>query len=331
MTNSLITLNTLRTPVLFIVFNRPDPTNRVFEAIRKAKPARLYVAADGPRQDRMDDIERVAKVRKIATAVDWPCEVKTLFREKNLGCKLGCSTAISWLFEHEEQGIILEDDCLPHHDFFYFCETLLNYYRNDSRILTICGTNIQTNYKRGSESYYFSKYIFVWGWASWRRAWKYYDGKISFWPQWKDSEDWNEKFTDTVEKKYWKKVFDTVYSNPPDTWDYPFIASAWRKGGLSVVSSVNLISNIGFGEDATRTTDPSYKDANLPVESIGELTHPKKVEHNKDKDRYVFDENFDGRHLRMPGLLFSFPRRTYRFLLRKIKLIINLLRKKKPF
>jgi hypothetical protein len=328
MTNSSITLNTLRTPVLFIVFNRPDPTNRVFEAIRKAKPARLYVAADGPRQDRMDDIERVAKVRKIATAVDWPCEVKTLFREKNLGCKHGCSTAISWLFEHEEQGIILEDDCLPHQDFFYFCETLLNYYQKDTRILTIAGSNIQSNYKRGSESYYFSKYFFFWGWATWRRAWQCYDGKISFWPQWKDSEDWKKKFTDTVEKKYWKKVFDTVYSNPPDTWDYPFFASAWKKGGLSAVSSVNLISNIGFGEDATRTTNLS-KDANLPVESIAELVHPKNVEQDRDKDRYVFDENFDGRHLRMPGLLFSFPRRTYKFLLSKIKLAINLLSKKK--
>ena len=325
MINSSIVNNALDTPVLFIVFNRPDTTSRVFEAIRKAKPPRLYVAADGPRPDRMNDIERITKVRKIATAVDWPCEVKTLFREKNLGCKYGCSTAISWFFEHEEQGIILEDDCLPHNDFFYFCETLLNYYRNDSRIITINGSNIQSNYKRGVESYYFSKYIFVWGWATWRRAWECYDGKISFWPQWKNSEDWKEKFTDSVEKKYWKKVFELVYSNPPDTWDYPFIASAWRKGGLSAVSQVNLISNIGFGEDSTRTTDPSYKDANLPTEPIGKLIHPKIIEQDRDKDLYVFNENFDGRHLRMPGLLFSFPRRTYRFILSKIKLIINFL------
>ena len=121
----------LNTPILFIVFNRPDVTAKVFESIKKARPSRLYVAADGPRQGRIDDIEQIAKVRKIATAINWPCEVKTLFRKKNLGCKYGCSTAISWFFEHEEQGIILEDDCLPHHDFFYFCETLLNYYKKD--------------------------------------------------------------------------------------------------------------------------------------------------------------------------------------------------------
>ena len=180
MTSSFTPPAPLQTAVLFVVFNRPDTTVQVFEAIRQAKPPRLYVAADGPREGREGEADRVAKVREIATAVDWPCEVKTLFRENNLGCKYAVSGAITWFFEQEEQGIILEDDCLPSQSFFWFCEELLNRYKNDFRIWHISGNNFYYTTKTAIESYTFGG-IFgsIWGWASWSSRWSQYDAEMT--------------------------------------------------------------------------------------------------------------------------------------------------------
>ncbi len=162
-------------PILFLTFNRPDTTARVFGAIRAAQPARLYIAADGPRPDRPGELERCAEVRRVATAVDWPCEVRTLFHDKNLGCRSAVSGAITWFFEHEEEGIILEDDCLPHPSFFHFCSELLQRYRNDHRVMCVTGNNFQPDMRDWPYSYYFSIFNHCWGWASWRRSWKLYD------------------------------------------------------------------------------------------------------------------------------------------------------------
>lgn len=193
--------NQLNTPVLFIVFNRPITTSKVFEVIKKVRPKRLYVAADGARLNKNEEIKKVKLVRKIATAVDWPCELRTLFSDANLGMKIAESKAMTWFFENEKEGIILEDDTLPHLDFFLFCEILLNKYRDNEKVLTICGTNFQNNLKRGSDSYFFSKYFHGWGWASWRRTWNLYDVKIKFWPEWKHSIDWKNKYPDKIERK----------------------------------------------------------------------------------------------------------------------------------
>ena len=163
-----------------MVFNRPDTTAQVFETIRQAKPARLYVAADGARKEKDGELERVAMVREIATTVDWPCEVKTLFQDKNLGCKNAVSSAISWFFEHEEQGIILEDDCLPSADFFDFCENNLEKYRSDTRIMMIAGTNYLPS-ENLRVPFFFSEHFIIWGWATWRRAWQLYDLEMSSW------------------------------------------------------------------------------------------------------------------------------------------------------
>ena len=202
MTSSFTPPAPLQTAVLFLVFNRPDTTAQVFEAIRQAKPPRLYVAADGPREGREGEVERVDKVREISMAVDWPCEVKTLFREKNLGCKYAVSSAITWFFEQEEQGIILEDDCLPSQSFFWFCEELLNEYMYDQRIWQICGFSPLVN--KIKESYYLSKYSPIWGWASWRRAWSAYDAEISSWPIVKNSEILRA-FCDNRSESNWRK------------------------------------------------------------------------------------------------------------------------------
>lgn len=173
----------LHTPVLFLVYKRPDTTRQVFEAIRQAKPPRLYIAADGPKKDLPEEAEKVKQVRDIVlSGVDWDCEVETLFRDENLGCKYGVSGGIDWFFENEEEGIILEDDTLPSQSFFWFCQELLERYKDDKRIMAISGDNFQNGIKRGACSYYFSRYNHIWGWASWRRAWGYYSVNMKLWP-----------------------------------------------------------------------------------------------------------------------------------------------------
>jgi len=192
----------LYTPILFLIFNRPDTTQKVFNAIRKAKPKQFFIAADGSPPDREGEIEKCQKSRKIATSVDWDCEVKTLFRDKNLGCKIAISSAIDWFFENVEEGIILEDDCLPHQSFFWFCQELLEYYRNDTRIMHISGDNFQFGRKRGEGSYYFSKYSHVWGWATWRRAWKCFDINMKSFEEFKAENQINSIFQSKQQQKY---------------------------------------------------------------------------------------------------------------------------------
>jgi hypothetical protein len=308
----------LKTAVLFLVFNRPDSTKQVFEAIRKAKPPRLYVAADGPREDKLGEAERVEEVRTIATGVDWPCEVKTLFRDKNLGCKKGVSSAITWFFEQEERGIILEDDCLPHLDFFSFCENLLDLYLSDERIFAITGDNFQNGKWRGDSSYYFSKYNLIWGWATWRRAWKHYHGDINFWPKWKTSNAWTKYKSDKIERRYWQKIFDSCYAGQIDSWDYPWMASTWYKNGLTVTPNVNLVSNIGFGVGATHTVSKRSRYSNWPLQELSDIIHPIEIKRNINADKYIFHNFYGGKSLRFPLSLLNVPKKIILFILNKI-------------
>ena len=309
MTSIFTPLAPLQTAVLFLVFNRPDTTAQVFQAIRKVKPPRLYVAADGPRANREGEAERVALVCEIATAVDWPCEMKTLFREENLGCKYAVSGGISWFFEQEEQGIILEDDCLPHPDFFGFCETLLERYAADERVAVVTGDNFQNGQHRGEAgaSYYFSKYNHCWGWATWRRAWQHYQGDLLFWPEWSQSADWREKTLDPVERRYWGKIFQRVRAGQIDSWAYSWTASVWFHGGLTATPNVNLVSNIGFGSDSTHTASADSPLAGMATGQLGELTQPDQVVQDIAADRYVFNHTFGGRSLRFPQSLLRVP------------------------
>ena len=163
--------NFFETPILFITFNRPDTTKRVFEAIKKIKPKKLFISADGPRENKVGEKQKCLTVRSIFDNIDWDCEVKTLFQEKNLGCKIAATTAVTWFFQSVEEGIIIEDDCLPNKSFFLFCQKMLATYRKHEAIMHISGTNFQFGNKRGEASYYFSRCIHMWGWATWRRAW----------------------------------------------------------------------------------------------------------------------------------------------------------------
>src|SRR5262249_48320977 len=233
--------------------NRPDTTATVMEAIRRARPQRIYVAADGPR-DRPGEAERCREARRITTAVDWRCEVRTLFRDHNLGCPEAVRSAITWFFENEEEGIILEDDCLPSPDFFRFCTELLERYRVDERVMAICGSSYANSKSRYAASYYFSYYADIWGWATWRRAWRFYDRGLSRWPKFKASRGLDIISTGRAwHETYWTSLFDATQEGRIDTWDYPWIYTVIEQGGLACYPNQNLISNLGYRPDATHT------------------------------------------------------------------------------
>lgn len=265
----------LSTPVAFLIFNRPDTTARVFEAIRQARPSKLLVVADGPRANRSGEAEKCAETRRIIEGVDWPCEVVMNYSETNLGCKKRVSSGLDWVFSEVEEAIILEDDCLPHPTFFRYCQDLLEKYRDDERIFHIAGTHYRTTGERNANSYYFSRYTFIWGWASWRRAWSHYDVNMAHWPAIRD-EGWLARFLeDEATTKSFTREFDRIYAGELDTWDYQWGLACWINSGLSIRPHVNLISNIGFTPDATHTKDTENSSANLPTEAMEfPLRHP---------------------------------------------------------
>jgi len=240
------------------------------QAIRAARPPRLYVAADGPR-DRPNEAELCQEARAIATAVDWPCEVHTLFRDANLGCRNAVSSGISWFFSHEAEGIVLEDDCLPTPSFFPFCAELLERYREDERVMCITGNNFQKDMGGYPFSYYFSKYNHVWGWASWRRAWKHYDVEMKAFPDFLRRGALEAISSTPGFARRWEKTFGKVFRGGVDTWDYQWQFACWLHKGLTCTPRTNLVSNIGFGPEATHTKDAESNAANLPA---GELKFP---------------------------------------------------------
>jgi predicted O-methyltransferase YrrM len=285
----------MRTPVLFIIFNRPAVTRRVFQAIRQARPAKLYVAADGPRAQVPGDAAACAETRRILEGIDWECEVKLLFREKNLGCKVAVSTALDWFFLREEEGIVLEDDCLPDPSFFGYCSELLERYRDVERVMMISGDNFQYGRVRGEGSYYFSRFSHIWGWASWRRAWSRYDVSMGGLPRYLERDRIAEIVERQEERDYWLHSFVRCYQGEIDTWDYQWTFSMWEHDGVSILPNVNLVTNIGFGPDAVHCQNADSLLANLPVRPIGDLRHPSRVEPDREADRFTFDYTYLGK------------------------------------
>ena len=258
-------------PILFLIFNRPNLTEKVFEKISQVKPTKLFIAADGARNE--EEYELCKKTRQIVLdGINWDCEVKTLFREKNLGCKVAVSSAIDWFFENEEQGIILEDDCLPHQSFFAYCEELLEYYKNDTRIMHISGNNPLIEY--GDNSYFFSKLAHIWGWATWRRAWKYYDVNMNNYGDFLKDHIIKDIWTDENRQTQWLNILQDIYNGKIDTWDYQWMYVVFCQNGLCINPQKNLISNIGFGENATHTLEKNSPRANRPTFNTEKIIHP---------------------------------------------------------
>ena len=264
----------VKSPLLFLIFNRPVETEKVFNAIRNARPTKLYVAADGARSSKNETL-LCNQTRAIIDKVDWQCEVRTLFRHQNLGCKAAVSGAISWFFENEEEGIVLEDDCLPSSDFFLFMDEMLEKYRHDARVRHICGCNFQKGNKRGNASYYFSNISHVWGWASWRRVWNEYDLEMKFAKELID-EGYIDLLTNNKNLLFlFKHSLWVVKNGEVNTWDMQLCYSNFINNGLCIIPNFNLISNIGFGINATHTTAKQSKVASLPYGKIDiPLVHP---------------------------------------------------------
>lgn len=281
----------MNTPILFIVFNREDTTAKVFDAIRLARPTRLYVVADGPRSGRPDDLVQCAAVRRTATAVDWPCEVHTLFREHNLGCRRGVAEGIDWFFSKEPEGIVLEDDVLPTPGFFSFCEELLSLYRDDDRVFTISGSNMIGDVYKPPHNYFFSCYNHIWGWASWRRAWRHYEHNLDTFPAWDEAGGLLQALEgDRCAAAYYRNIFNRLRRGELDTWDYQLTAIGWMRGALSALPDRNLTTNLGFGDSrATHTQKgpPQCVQRNPVRDFAAPLKHPLDVERDRVAERLI--------------------------------------------
>jgi hypothetical protein len=292
----------LSPPVIFLIFNRPDLTQRVFEAIAQARPEKLLVIADGPRFP--EEAEKCEQARSVIQQIDWDCEFLTNFSETNLGCKKRVSSGLDWAFDIVDEAIILEDDCLPHPTFYRFCAELLERYRFDTRIMMITGDQfIEPPDKR--HSYSFSRYINIWGWATWRRAWQLNDVEMKLWPQIRDG-GWLEEIYETPEEVASRRSkFQRTYEGKIDSWDYGWSFSCIVNSGLTIRPVVNLVSNIGFGTGATHTTDENNPMANLPTSAMQfPLRHPPYVMSDIKMDRAMsLAINPQKRHQRKPTQL----------------------------
>ena len=281
--------------VLLIIFNRPDTTQKVFDAIRRAQPARLYIAADAARRGNSTDEVKCNATRAVTETIDWPCEVKRLYQEQNLGCSFGPRTAFNWFFSQEPEGIMLEDDCVPHPHFFSFAQAMLERYRNDQRILSINGSNLGYQLSNGN-SYTYSRFMNMWGWATWADRAQAIDYSMSEWkqvqqPLWVLYKRMRQDLFDTDINwyKHWQHKFDlTVTKETITWWDWQWIYYQLTHSRLSIVPAVNLVSNIGFDAGATHTHEAENPAANIPTHPMPfPFKHPVKL-----KPDFVYEEQF---------------------------------------
>jgi hypothetical protein len=276
----------MQTPVVMIVFNRPDLARRVFERVRAARPPKLLVVCDGPRASRPADAPRVAAVREIFDqGVDWPCEVIRDYSPQNVGCMDRIHTGLNRAFAEFEEAIVLEDDCLPEPDFFPFCDELLARYRDDERVMNIAGTNFIADRYQPATSYFFTHHPWTWGWASWRRAWRHNDFHLATWDA--RQNELRASFASNWERQYWISTFEQARRDlrKTDCWDFQWNFSCRTNGGVSIAPRNNLIENLGFGADSTHTASDMSRLA-VKTKPLGfPLTHPEKIS----IDRYADD------------------------------------------
>ncbi|MEM7602304.1 MAG: hypothetical protein AAF357_12920 [Verrucomicrobiota bacterium] len=269
-------------PALLLAYKRVETTKRVIDALREVRVPRVYFAVDGPKKGEESACEAV---RNLTEKFDWECEVTTHFRHENSGLRDSVESSISWFFSHVDEGVILEDDCLPGSDFFQFSKELLECYRGDPRVMHISGSSHETSF--APHSYRVSRYPHVWGWATWSEAWESYMQS----PILTRSCFRNlllKRFEDHQERTFWLLIFDCVASGKIDTWDYSWLFYLMANDGLSITPAENMISNIGFGELATHTTEEDNPHANKPIASIAfPLSHPEKLHIDLTKDREV--------------------------------------------
>ncbi|MEO1377473.1 MAG: glycosyltransferase family 2 protein, partial [Cyanobacteria bacterium J06635_10] len=263
----------METPVVFLIFKRPDTTQKAFNIIRQAKPSKLLVVADGPRKNRIGEAEKCDAARKIIDQVDWDCEVLKNYSDINLGCAKRVASGLDWVFDNVEDAIIIEDDCILNLTFFRFAEELLERYRNDSRIFSISAQNVQPINNFTDYSYYFSRYNHCWGWATWKRAWQYFDFEMKSWPEAKSKNLLYDVLQSQKAANYWAERFQLAYDEKVDSWAYRWTLTCWLQNALSIIPNTNLVSNIGFGTESTHLYDTKSK---FNSASTFEMTFPLK-------------------------------------------------------
>jgi hypothetical protein len=280
-----------QTPIAILNFNRPQLTRQVFEVVRQIKPKRLLLIADGPRADKPDDVRLCAEVRAIFDEIDWECEVSKNFADTNMGSFKRNSTGLSWVFDNVEEAIILEDDCIPSLAFFPYCEELLNRYRDNPHVGVISGNNFGFPLgSRKGDSYFFSAYHFTWGWASWRRVWNKVDFSTSWWSPASTDQMLHSLFSKNKERNYWYKLFNDIHTGKRrNAWDYQLLLNNFKYSQLSVIPIHNLVSNIGFGPDATNCKDEGSKLHNIRRQNLQfPLVHPLGISRDPRLDHKIF-------------------------------------------
>ncbi|NLK82373.1 MAG: nucleotide-diphospho-sugar transferase [Bacteroidales bacterium] len=283
-----------KTPILFIIFNRLQTTKQVFEKIREAKPTQLFIAADGPREGNESDVQKCKEVRDwVLSNIDWECDVKTLFQEKNLGCGRNPASAITWFFEQVEMGIILEDDTVPSITFFSFCEKLLLRYKNDNRFFVIAGVNYQPK-PVNMYSYYYTAMGHCGAWASWSRAWSHFKYEMYSYDDVKMAHSIKYYFKTKQQFNYWYNIYLNMKQNPvSDIWDYQWTLCQWYNKAINILPNSNMINNVGYGEDSTHIKYKIDGIFDVPTQDIYNIIHPKQIKINRKADLYTFYKNFE--------------------------------------
>jgi hypothetical protein len=282
-------------PILLLGFNRPDVFEKTLLRILEINPKNLYISLDGPRLNKLSDIENCRKVKDLVENINLiGCKLHLKLSEINLGCKDAPKSAIDWFFTEVEYGIILEDDCFPSLSFFPFCEEMLKKYLDNDRISHISGTNFQYGIWRGVSSYYFSQYTHIWGWATWRRSWKYFDISMKHF-------ETSSRFANNKNKLPFALMED-VYRGTNDIWDIQWFYTNFLHSRLTVIPNINLVQNIGFGDSATHTLGKiySYIKYTPSGDLLFPLRHNKKMKFNRSADllisKKVFGNNKLGTH-----------------------------------
>jgi hypothetical protein len=289
--------NSLDLPVVLIVFNRPHLTTLAMERLRAIRPKTLLVVADGPRSDRPHEPELCAEVRQIVERIDWPCELLKNYSEENLGCGRRIASGLDWAFRTVEEAAIVEDDCQPEPDFYRFCQEMLERYRDEPRVMQVCGSNFLFGRARPRASYYFSRYPLCWGWASWRRAWSHFDFDMKTWRVGSNQQQYLDQFDNPKERAFWKESWSQMCAGRGDNWDYQWSFACLAARGLSIVPAANLIRNVGFGVDATHTRSRLMA-LTPPIGRLSfPLKHPTEIKSDEAADQLAAQTLFQKRHL----------------------------------
>lgn len=284
----------INVPILILTFNRPNHTSKLADILRKYKVSKIYVSSDGPRDGNKKDVKMVKQTRGLFKNDRWPeSDIHVKFEDENLGCKKAVSKAITWFFQHVEQGIILEDDCLPNESFFSFCEQMLDRYKGDDRIMHISGTTfIGKNSDWITDDYYYSCYPHCWGWATWKKSWERFDYDMKNWPLFKKSGFIENFIYNKIGARKWTEVFDTTHADKNSSWAYRWTYSCWENNGLSVHPKYNLVQNIGFDEHATHTKYSSNHHSDNRKELDPPYKKPPFLVRDHRLDNYIEDFHF---------------------------------------